>query len=77
MTIRTAAVNLGAGQVAPATVACSAGERASGGGFVTGAGVPVMLASGPSADGSAWALTLLNLSDAEGASGTAQVVCVR
>lgn len=77
ITVRTTAVNLGAGQVAPANVACSAGEKASGGGFVVGSGLPLVLASGPSADGSGWSLMLFNLSDSEGASGTAQVVCMR
>jgi hypothetical protein len=77
MTVRTSAVNLSAGQVAPATVACAAGEKASGGGFVVGSGVPLMIASGPNGDGSGWTVSLLNLSDSEGASGTAQVICMR
>src|SRR6187551_1813408 len=60
VTTRTAAVNLAPDQGMPITVSCSAGEKATGGGMTLGSGAPLVLASGPTADGSGWSLMVLN-----------------
>lgn len=55
---------------------CPAGARAVSGGFVTAN--PVLSAdTRPTSDGAGWTLYLMNLSSANSATGSVQVVCVR
>lgn len=75
-TVRNAPVNVGPEAMAPATVACAAGEKASGGGFAMGSGAPLLVSSAPTADGSGWTVVVVNLADGAG-SGTAYAVCVK
>jgi hypothetical protein len=74
--VRTAPVSVGAESIAPATVACAAGEKASGGGFLMASGATLLLSSAPTADGSGWTVLVFNVAESAG-SGTAYAVCVR
>jgi hypothetical protein len=74
--IRSAPVSIGAQAVSPATVACAAGEKASGGGFALASGAPVLISSAPTSDGSGWTVLVLNVGNG-GATGNAYAVCVK
>jgi hypothetical protein len=75
-TVRTAPVSVAAESMAPATVSCAAGEKASGGGFSMGSGAPLLVSSAPTADGSGWSVLVFNILDSAGG-GTAYAVCVK
>lgn len=75
-TVRTAPVSVGPESTAPATVACAAGEKASGGGFSMGGGATLLLSSAPTADGSGWTVLVFNVAESAG-SGTAYAVCMK
>ena len=74
--VRTAAINIGAENGARATAACASGEKAVGGGFAMDGGVPFVLSSAPTPDGSGWTVMIVNVDDAP-ASGSVQAVCVK
>ena len=74
--VRTAPISVGPENGARASVSCAAGEKAVGGGFAMDSGVPIVLSSTPTSDGSSWTVTVLNLDDAA-ASGSVQAVCVK
>ena len=67
---------MGAESVAPGTVACAAGEKASGGGFAMASGAPLLVSSAPTSDGAGWTVVVLNIADT-GGSGTAYAICVK
>ena len=77
MAVRTAPLNVAADGIAPGSVACASGEKATGGGFAGSSGAPLVLSSAPTSDGSGWSVLVLNLSESSGASGTVQAVCVK
>lgn len=78
VSLRTAAFSLNPMEDKTVIVPCAAGEKAAGGGFTYDGTALVQTAdNGPTADGAGWQLYLINFSSSQGASGTAQVVCVR
>ncbi len=58
------------------TTACGAGQKAVSGGFTYTTGSLIPQDSTPTGDGSGWQLSLINISDTEGAAGTLNVVCL-
>jgi hypothetical protein len=76
VTFKTAPFSLGGRAGSEVIVACDAGQKAISGGFDSNGSV-VSFDARPMGDGAAWALYLVNLSDGQGASGTAYAVCLR
>jgi len=71
--IKTAPWSLGPGGVSDFTVACDSGKKVTGGGYD---GVALGFDNRPGSDGASWKVTLANLSESAGASGTLFAVCI-
>ena len=75
--VKSAPWSLGGDQENTFTVACDAGQKASGGGYDNPSGVALAFDSKPGSDGASWSVDEANLSSSAGASGNVYVVCVK
>jgi len=74
---KSAPWSLNPSQVSTFTVACDAGQKATGGGVDNPVGIALGFESKPGVDGASWSVEEANLSSSAPASGNVYVVCVR
>jgi len=77
VTVKSTAWSLNGGQEASFTVACDAGQKATGGGYDNPTGAAVAFDSKPGSDGASWTIDEVNFSSTAGAGGNVYVVCVK
>ena len=77
ISVKSAAWSLSPNQAGAFTVACDAGQKATGGGFDNPVGDALPFESEPGTDGASWSVFELNLSSTAPASGSVYVICAR